>query len=413
MKKVQLTHGSLFSGFGAPDLAAEWMGWRNAFHCEINEFCITILNYWFPDAEHYSDITRTDFTPWRGRVDVLTGGFPCQPFSVAGQRKGADDNRYLWPQMLRSIREIRPTWVVGENVGGILTMVQPGKEADVESGSSLFGEDYKESVCREEYVTETICKDLEREGYSVQPVLIPACAVGAPHRRDRVWFIAHRSDSGAEAVQQGGKDGVYSVGDVADTNEYRYSPFIQSERIKGIGGRFIPQSDKWGDKTQWAYGLSGFPRITTDTQCNGGGQIHEDLQSKQPERKGVDGISVERDVADTNLQGFSAFGFSEIPKKERREDADRCTFQSAYNDGKLLRKESWRNFPTQSPVCSGDDGLPPLLDRTTVLKGRKSSKRTDTFNAWREESVKGYGNAIVPQVIYEIFKAIEATYFNE
>lgn len=178
---MKLVHGSLFSGFDAPSIAASWMGWENAFHCEINPFCNEILKYWFSDSEHYEDITKTDFSQWKGRIDVLTGGFPCQPFSLAGQRKGADDNRYLWPHMLRAIREIRPAWVIGENVAGILTMVQPGKETEVGSQTSLFGEDNRKRILlRQEYVVETICKDLEREGYSVQPLLIPACAVGAP-----------------------------------------------------------------------------------------------------------------------------------------------------------------------------------------------------------------------------------------
>lgn len=207
-----MTHASLFSGIGGFDLAAEWMGWHNAFHCEINEFCTKILNYHFQDAEHYTDITRTDFSKWGGRIDVLSGGFPCQPFSLAGQRKGADDNRYLWPQMLRAIREIRPTWVVGENVAGILTMVQPGAEVEVGGQASLFGEGYRKRVLhRQEYVIETICRDLEREGYAVQPLLIPACAVGAPHRRDRIWFIAHRTNAGVEAMQFTGENGIYAV----------------------------------------------------------------------------------------------------------------------------------------------------------------------------------------------------------
>ena len=112
------------------------MGWQNAFHCEIDDFCNTILNYWFKDAKSYTDVTTTDFREWRGKINVLTGGFPCQPFSVAGQRKGADDNRYLWPHMLRAIHKIRPDWVIGENVAGILTMVQPGQETEV--GLSLI-----------------------------------------------------------------------------------------------------------------------------------------------------------------------------------------------------------------------------------------------------------------------------------
>lgn len=136
---MKLVHGSLFSGFDAPSVAASWMGWKNAFHCEINPFCNDILKYWFPNSEHYEDITKTDFSQWRGRIDILTGGFPCQPFSLAGQRKGADDNRYLWPHMLRAIREIRPAWVIGENVAGILTMVQPGKRLKWEA-KPLFSE---------------------------------------------------------------------------------------------------------------------------------------------------------------------------------------------------------------------------------------------------------------------------------
>lgn len=197
-----MTHGSLFSGVGGFDLAAEWMGWENLFHCEINEWCQKVLKYHFPNSIQYDDITRTDFTPWRGKVDVLTGGFPCQPFSTAGKRKGADDDRYLWPEMLRAIREIRPTWVIGENVAGILSMVQPGSEVTVESQASLFDKADKETILEQEYVIETVCRDLEREGYTVQPILIPARGVGAPHKRDRVWFIADRSDARIEGLRQ-------------------------------------------------------------------------------------------------------------------------------------------------------------------------------------------------------------------
>ena len=100
--------------------------------------------------------------------------------------------------MLRAIHEIRPGWIVGENVGGILTMVQPGKAAHMGCQPSLFGEDQPVYRKREEYVVETICRDLEREGYTVQPLLIPACAVGAPHRRDRIWFVAHADGEGLQ-----------------------------------------------------------------------------------------------------------------------------------------------------------------------------------------------------------------------
>lgn len=142
-----MTHASIFSGIGGAELAAAWMGWTNLFHCEIQDFPRQVLDYWFPDSISYGDITRTNFEQWNGKVDVLTGGFPCQPFSLAGQRRGADDNRYLWPEMLRAIREINPTWVVGENVTGIKTMVESCEEIKVGRTDDLFEENY---IYREE-----------------------------------------------------------------------------------------------------------------------------------------------------------------------------------------------------------------------------------------------------------------------
>ncbi len=235
---MKLVHGSLFSGFDAPSVTASWMGWENAFHCEINPFCNKILKYWFPNSEHYEDITKTDFRKWRGRIDILTGGFPCQPFSLAGQRKGADDNRYLWPQMLRAIREIRPTWVIGENVAGILTMVQPGKETEMGGQTSLFGEENRKRVLlQQEYVVESICKDLEREGYSVQPLLIPACAVGAPHRRDRVWFVARRaaanaSSNGRQAETE--RESVQAKKIMSNLNPYSIQELLPTVQTQGL-----------------------------------------------------------------------------------------------------------------------------------------------------------------------------------
>lgn len=101
-----------------------------------------------------------------GTWDLLTGGFPCQPFSQAGKRRGTEDDRYLWPEMLRVIQLTKPTWIIGENVGGFVTW-------------------------NEGMVLEQVCVDLENEGYEVQPFIIPACAVNAPHRRDRVWIVAN------------------------------------------------------------------------------------------------------------------------------------------------------------------------------------------------------------------------------
>ena len=169
-----MTHGSLFSGIGGFDLAAAWAGWTNVFNCEIDPFCRRVLKYHFPESEQYGDIKTTDFTVWRDCIDVLTGSFP---FSLAGKRKGTADDRYLWPAMLGVVRTVRPRWVVGENVLGIVNWSQG-------------------------MVFEQVCADLEAAGYEVQAYLIPAAGVGAPHLRYRTWFVAHRGDARAESSWQ-------------------------------------------------------------------------------------------------------------------------------------------------------------------------------------------------------------------
>jgi DNA-cytosine methyltransferase len=115
-----MTHASLFSGIGGFDLAAEWIGWDNIFHCEWNPFGQRVLAHHFPNSKSYNDITKTNFSIHAGKIDVLTGGFPCQPYSSAGKRLGKADERHLFPEMLRAINEVKPTWVVGENVLGIV-----------------------------------------------------------------------------------------------------------------------------------------------------------------------------------------------------------------------------------------------------------------------------------------------------
>src|SRR5690554_1945156 len=171
-----MNHGSLFSGIGGFDLAAQWMGWDNIFHCEIEEFPRKILNHYWPDAISYEDIKKTDFSIHKGQIDILTGGFPCQPYSQTGKRLGKEDERHLWPEMLRAITEVKPTWVVGENVYGIVNW----------NGEVVFDE---------------VQADLEAEGYEVQPYILPAAAVNAPHRRDRVWFVAYSQSQQGERMQ--------------------------------------------------------------------------------------------------------------------------------------------------------------------------------------------------------------------
>jgi DNA (cytosine-5)-methyltransferase 1 len=269
-----MRHLGLFEGIGGFSLAARWMGWNTVAWVEIDKFCQQVLKKNFPEAKGYGDIKEFDGTQYRGTVDIITGGFPCQPFSSAGKRKGTKDHRHLWPEMLRVIREVQPAYIVGENVYGLVNW----------SKGLVF---------------EQVCADLENEGYQVQPVILPACAVNAPHRRDRVWFVA-----------------------------YHQSKRLQSRVAKGWTEEAIP--------------------VTTNSH---------------------------QDVANTNGELCRY-------RHNGKVDAVRAEKETTENIGYTIpNAKQWHVEPAVDRVA---DGIPDRVDR-----------------------IKALGNAIVPQVAYEIFKAIE------
>src|SRR3990167_8053162 len=222
-ENAMLSQGSLFSGIGGFDLGFERAGFTTVWQVERDPYCQAVLAKHFPDAKRYADVRSVHGvlahaksgdalydapqqirraaaeSPHPCRTDgclqtptILTGGFPCQPFSVAGKRRGIDDDRYLWPQMRRVIEEVRPRWVVAENVPGLI-----------------------------KFALDQMLSDLEALGYTVGAVTIPACAVDAPHRRERVFILAHtncRGLSGSSVCeeQSGRAEALRASEDVAD-----------------------------------------------------------------------------------------------------------------------------------------------------------------------------------------------------
>ena len=280
-----MIHIGLFEGIGGFSIAAHEAGWQTVATCEIADFPRSVLKHHLPKAYHHQDIHTLTYDTintelsarfgqnWRHRDVVLTGGWPCQPFSDMGKRKGDQDERHLWPEMLRTIREIRPAWVVGENVLGLVNW----------SAGMVF---------------EQVCSDLEAEGYQVQAYVIPAAGCGAPHTRERVWVVAYNA---ANANRNGLEGGVPT-----------------------------------------------------------------DIDRQQP-----------------------------------------CSQGDSQERVSLYRNEiPFEGFPTQSPVCAGNDGLSEELDNRTLLEGKKRRGEHHAYNHWRRESVKAYGNAIAPPVALQIFKTI-------
>ena len=188
---------------GGIDLAAEWAGFVTVGQCEFADYPTKVLEKHWPSVPRWRDVRDVTAQSVReqgiGEITLLSGGFPCQPFSHAGQRRGKADDRHLWPEMLRVISELRPAWVLAENVTGIISMELEASIVKVESRtiSRLTGHDFYAAVLtrQEIMLLGAVCNELEAQDYEVQPVVIPACATEAPHERSRVFIVGHASRS--------------------------------------------------------------------------------------------------------------------------------------------------------------------------------------------------------------------------
>jgi len=197
----KLTHIDLFSGIGGFTLATEWAGFKTIVFCEKEKFCQKVLKKHWPEIPIIEEIRDFNGTKYRGAT-LLTGGFPCQPFSVAGQRRGKKDDRYLWPEMLKVIDEAKPRWILAENVPGIFRMA-----------------------------LDTVLADLESKGYATGTFIIPACGLNAPHRRNRIWIIANSRRQYGERTKNKGK---FKRSILKEKNASLLERSIKNDRLRNI-----------------------------------------------------------------------------------------------------------------------------------------------------------------------------------
>ena len=320
-----MTQLELFAGIGGFGLAGHWAGIETVCQVEIDPFCQKVLAKNFPNAKRYDDIKTFDGTQWRG-VDIISGGFPCQPYSSAGKRLGTEDERHLWPEMLRVIREAQPRWVVGENVGGLISW----------SDGLVF---------------EQVCVDLEAEGYEVQPFVLPACAVNAPHRRDRVWFVAK------------------------NTNRFRRD----SKQPKGESSFRQQRKSCAGVDVRFS---------ATSNACKTGQHAgHVEQITNKPGQPC--GRADAQDAANAKSAGCEGQGkFIGIIKSDKAKSTTLCTCAGGGCGNGENGKPNWDLWTPQPPIRRMDDGIPGWMD------------------GYWDKRVKALGNAIVPQVAYQIFKSI-------
>jgi DNA (cytosine-5)-methyltransferase 1 len=435
-----MIHIDLFSGIGGFALAIEET-WPNSKHvfCDNNPYCQKLLKLRFPNSKVYGDIKKIKFitnSDWHGlqeqrkkqqaggnrqlfKIDILTGGFPCQPFSQAGKRRGTNDDRYLWPEMLRIIRITNPRWVIAENVRGFVTW-------------------------NDGMVFEQVCSDLENEGYEVQPVIIPAVAVNAPHRRDRVWFIAHSLGDPANRKKKCSK--LLKASSEQDQNWPQHSATRQSSRAAFGGRSKRSQKDnivaealrdsqssrqqsgnERSRETQHGRTSSGsFECTTSDSKGKRSGGFTckkcriEKWQVEQGKQEGCEIWSKSKRRACDSADSESCKS-REQAKQERRQNFSRRSFKNTSDtkcdghekryqeagrkigksmQGRLFKfeRKSWKQLwiKVAAELCGVDDGLPAKLDGSKLSKSRH-----------RIERLKALGNAIVPQVAIEIMEAIK------
>ena len=321
----------LFSGIGGFSLGLERAGMTTVAFCEIEDYPRQVLAKHWPGVPIHSDIRKLDGTQYRGTVDVICGGFPCQPFSHAGKRGGKDDDRDLWPEMLRVIREVQSPWVIGENVAGFINM-----ELD------------------------RTLSDLEDEGYACQTFDIPACGVGAPHIRHRVWIVAHAESKRKRSRQQ------------SKRNERAGSKFVESN---GSGGDTI-----YGSETKpEAMAHADSERFQEQRRPEPDAEEHGAIECGSRSIRGPDEQERHQEGGEATGRDSEGTGPDVGHSNRNRCDQRGQGIAATGSDG-VVRANRWEPEP---PVGRVAHGIPSRVDR-----------------------LKSLGNAVVPQIPEILGRAI-------
>ena len=401
----------LFSGLGGFSLGLERTGsFETIAFCDNDKYSKLVLQKHWKGVKIYNDvkeITKEKFIADGIQFpDIITGGFPCQPFSVAGKQAGTDDDRHLWPVMFRIIQEFTPRWVIGENVKG-LTNIQDG------------------------VVFETVCSNLEGEGYEVRTVNIPAAGVGAPHRRERLWIVAHRKESMVNTddvrLEQHNETKeepswwrtsttFEPTSDVVDT--------ISNDKGREISRSYEEERGIQEEHRQDDSSTRFTSRTSSIRQTNNG---HEDMEdSRRTLQQGTElreknedevkegyanqhqrsGSPSESNVADTYAR-LSNGSFEEVQSRGQTFDT------SSEGSTDVANTESSLGYDNEAVTRDGGSSTQEVFGNGSSVSGEGSWWHTEPDVGrvahgipGRVYRLKGLGNSIVPKIAEEIGKAI-------
>ena len=415
------------SGIGGFSLGLESTGgFDTVAFCEFDDFCRKVLNKHWPDVPIYKDLKEIGNEPERiiQDFDLICGGIPCQPFSVAGKKKGKEDDRHLWPYMYEIIKYKKPSWVIVENVGGFVNVA-----------------------------LDDVCLDLEAQGYATQSFIIPACSVEAPHRRDRIWILGKNLENPGRAlregrIEQGENADEVGQGDADQLERSGSTPRsdVANSQLKGLEGQHGDSSSQRGQDEGSLSGTEGSSRTDEDVSNSSGQRLEghrgehglreaseeeqtsrssqeqdvshakeldrdvddnghsgqcdgQQRQGLQGELGGASGNRAE-DVADTERLGQQGQGEHERPSNTKKDSEGQA---SGTDDGSQGQTGQGHTEPGVGGMA---DGVSARLDGHLGFEREPNIPRVATGIPERVNRLKALGNSIVPQVIYNIGLAI-------